>query len=73
MTAEDVGDGRPYPYMIFKLMKYEIASTSSNAQIHSLAKWSPHRDFHKKDVRRVVKVGDTVRDIEEGANAGVGV
>lgn len=48
IVAEEVGFGRPYPYMIHSLMK----------------------KFQVVDTRRVAKVGDTVRDIEEGKNAG---
>ncbi|AMB98480.1 phosphonoacetaldehyde hydrolase [Aerococcus urinaehominis] len=49
-TADDVdGYGRPYPYMIFAVMK----------------------ELEVDDVRRVIKVGDTISDIKEGLNAGV--
>jgi phosphonatase-like hydrolase len=51
VVAEEVGHGRPYPYMIHHLM----------------------RQFGIMDCRRVAKVGDTVRDIEEGLNAGCGL
>lgn len=51
ITSEDVGAGRPYPYMIHALMKR----------------------FGLMDVRKVAKAGDTVRDIEEGLNAGCGL
>lgn len=43
------GQGRPYPYMIFKNMM-ELALS---------------------DVRKVIKIGDTVSDIQEGKAAGV--
>lgn len=51
ISAYDVPQGRPYPYMIHTLMQKLCLS----------------------DVRRVVKAGDTVRDIEEGKNAGCGL
>eukprot|EP00442_Polarella_glacialis_P011081 CAMPEP_0115164722 /NCGR_PEP_ID=MMETSP0227-20121206/73190_1 /TAXON_ID=89957 /ORGANISM="Polarella glacialis, Strain CCMP 1383" /LENGTH=282 /DNA_ID=CAMNT_0002577105 /DNA_START=56 /DNA_END=904 /DNA_ORIENTATION=- len=47
----DVKEGRPYPYMIHRLME----------------------ELHIENVRRVAKVGDSVRDIEEGRNAGCGL
>jgi len=48
VCPEDVGYGRPYPYMIWRnLEKLKVS-----------------------DIRGVVKVGDTVADIEEGQNAG---
>jgi len=48
VCPEDVGHGRPYPYMIWRnLVNLKIM-----------------------DVREVVKIGDTVADIEEGKNAG---
>eukprot|EP00735_Rhodelphis_limneticus_P000887 TRINITY_DN11420_c0_g1::TRINITY_DN11420_c0_g1_i1::g.26388::m.26388 TRINITY_DN11420_c0_g1::TRINITY_DN11420_c0_g1_i1::g.26388 ORF type:complete len:245 (-),score=104.29,sp/B7IN18/PHNX_BACC2/32.24/3e-20,HAD_2/PF13419.1/6.6e-19,Hydrolase/PF00702.21/2.7e-08,Hydrolase_like/PF13242.1/9.2e-07,HAD/PF12710.2/0.0013 TRINITY_DN11420_c0_g1_i1:10-744(-) len=50
-SADEVGQGRPYPYMIYKLVK----------------------DLNIVDIRSVAKVGDTVRDIEEGLNAGCGL
>merc|ERR1712150_315266 len=51
ISAYDVRHGRPYPYMIHRLMeRLEIESS-----------------------RRVCKVGDSVRDIEEGRNAGCGL
>jgi len=51
VSAYTVKAGRPYPYMIFKLME----------------------DLDVMDVKRVCKVGDSVRDIEEGKNAGCGL
>ena len=48
VSSYDVREGRPAPYMIFKMM----------------------HDLDSSDVRRVAKVGDTVRDIQEGRNAG---
>lgn len=51
ISAYDVKQGRPYPYMIHQLMeRLEIAS-----------------------VKRVCKVGDSARDMEEGRNAGCGL
>lgn len=51
ISAYQVKEGRPYPYMIHQLMeKLDI-----------------------EDVRRVAKIGDSVRDIEEGKNAGCGL
>eukprot|EP01061_Rhynchopus_euleeides_P005592 TRINITY_DN14810_c0_g1_i2.p1 TRINITY_DN14810_c0_g1~~TRINITY_DN14810_c0_g1_i2.p1 ORF type:complete len:340 (+),score=153.47 TRINITY_DN14810_c0_g1_i2:48-1022(+) len=47
-VAMDVGAGRPFPYMIYRLMK----------------------ELNIESVKQVAKMGDTVRDIEEGANAG---
>merc|ERR550539_2121974 len=51
VSSYEVKDGRPAPFMIFKLME----------------------DLGVEDVRRVAKVGDTVRDIQEGKNAGCGL
>lgn len=51
IMSEEVGAGRPFPYMIHALL----------------------RRFGLADVRRVAKVGDTVRDVEEGLNAGCGL
>lgn len=51
VVADDVGFGRPYPYMIHHLM----------------------RQFSIADARRVSKVGDTARDMQEGKNAGCGL
>ena len=51
VSAYEVKEGRPAPYMIFKLME----------------------NLGVVDVRRVAKVGDTVRDIQEGRNAGCGL
>jgi len=51
VSSYEVADGRPAPYMIFKLME----------------------DLGVENVRRVAKVGDTVRDIQEGKNAGCGL
>jgi phosphonatase-like hydrolase len=51
ISSYDVKEGRPYPYMIHRLME--------RLRIES--------------VKRVCKVGDSVRDIEEGRNAGCGL
>lgn len=51
ISAYDVKEGRPYPYMIHRLME----------------------QLGIENVRRVAKVGDSVRDIEEGHNAGCGL
>jgi len=51
VSAYQVKAGRPYPFMIFKLME----------------------DLDIMNVKRVCKVGDSVRDIEEGRNAGCGL
>lgn len=51
ISSYDVAEGRPYPYMIHRLMER----------------------LRVMDVRRVAKVGDSVRDIEEGRNAGCGL
>ena len=51
VSAYDVAEGRPYPYMIFRAM--EACGV--------------------RDVRRVAKVGDSARDMEEGRNAGCGL
>jgi len=48
ICPEDVGRGRPYPYMI----------------------WRNLEKLRVMDIREVVKVGDTIADIEEGKNAG---
>jgi phosphonoacetaldehyde hydrolase len=49
VTAEQTdGMGRPYPYMIFKNMRY----------------------LQVKAAKNVIKIGDTITDIEEGKNAG---
>ncbi|KAG6906966.1 hypothetical protein DXG01_011163 [Tephrocybe rancida] len=50
VVAEDVGMGRPYPYMIQHL-----------ARLHNIM-----------DMCHVAKLGDSVRDIEEGRFAGCG-
>eukprot|EP01059_Diplonema_ambulator_P035989 TRINITY_DN8758_c0_g1_i1.p2 TRINITY_DN8758_c0_g1~~TRINITY_DN8758_c0_g1_i1.p2 ORF type:complete len:288 (+),score=89.32 TRINITY_DN8758_c0_g1_i1:55-918(+) len=47
-VAMEVGQGRPYPYMIYELM----------------------RQNGIESIKEVAKMGDTVRDIEEGLNAG---
>ena len=49
VTADDVGSGRPLPFMLYRNMQ-------------NLGLYPP---------KSVVKVGDTVADIEEGINAGV--
>jgi phosphonoacetaldehyde hydrolase len=49
VTPDDVGGGRPHPWMIF--------ASAIQLQIDNLA--------------RIVKIGDTVSDVEEGLNAGV--
>jgi len=51
ISSYDVPEGRPYPYMIYRLMER----------------------LNIQDVKRVCKVGDSVRDIEEGRNAGCGL
>merc|ERR1711981_1069923 len=51
ISSYDVAEGRPYPYMIHRLMER----------------------LKIENVRRVCKVGDSVRDIEEGRNAGCGL
>ena len=51
ISAYTVSEGRPYPYMIHRLME----------------------QLGVQDVRKVAKVGDSVRDIEEGKNAGCGL
>ena len=51
ISAYAVPEGRPFPYMIHRLME----------------------DLGVMDVRKVCKVGDSVRDIEEGKNAGCGL
>ncbi|KNZ73647.1 Phosphonoacetaldehyde hydrolase [Termitomyces sp. J132] len=51
VVAEDVGMGRPYPYMIQHL-----------ARLHNIV-----------DMRHIVKLGDSVRDIEEGRFSGCGL
>lgn len=49
LSPEDVGAGRPYPFMIFE--------TAVRLKVYPLP--------------AIVKVGDTVADIQEGLNAGV--
>lgn len=51
ISSYEVTEGRPYPYMVHRLME----------------------TLHIENVRRVCKVGDSVRDIEEGRNAGCGL
>lgn len=51
ISSYDVPQGRPWPYMIHRLMER----------------------LGIQDVRRVCKVGDSLRDIEEGRNAGCGL
>merc|ERR1719316_1722095 len=51
ISAYQVKEGRPFPYMIHNLMER----------------------LGIENVRRVAKVGDSVRDIEEGHNAGCGL
>jgi phosphonatase-like hydrolase len=51
ISSYDVAEGRPYPYMIHRLMER----------------------MHIENVKRVCKVGDSMRDIEEGRNAGCGL
>jgi len=51
ISAYEVAEGRPFPYMVHRLME----------------------QLRIEDVRRVCKVGDSVRDIEEGLNAGCGL
>lgn len=51
ISAYEVNEGRPFPYMIHRLMER----------------------LGIESVRRVAKVGDSVRDIEEGHNAGCGL
>mmetsp|Transcript_268 Transcript_268/g.526 ORF Transcript_268/g.526 Transcript_268/m.526 type:complete len:281 (+) Transcript_268:47-889(+) len=51
ISSYDVAEGRPYPYMIHRLMER----------------------LRIENVKRVCKVGDSVRDIEEGRNAGCGL
>ena len=47
-VAMDVDAGRPFPFMIYRLM----------------------RELKIQNIKSVAKMGDTVRDIEEGQNAG---
>ncbi|MDR2965523.1 MAG: 2-aminoethylphosphonate--pyruvate transaminase [Treponema sp.] len=49
VTADDVGTGRPHPFMLYRNMQ-------------NLGLYPP---------KSVVKVGDTITDIQEGLNAGV--
>jgi len=51
VSAYQVPEGRPFPYMIYNVME------KTNVM----------------NVKRVCKVGDSVRDIEEGRNAGCGL
>merc|ERR1711997_1323310 len=51
ISSYTVREGRPYPYMIHRLMERTGVM----------------------NVRNVCKVGDSVRDIEEGKNAGCGL
>lgn len=51
ICSYEVAEGRPYPYMIHRLME----------------------QLRIESVRRVCKVGDSVRDVEEGINAGCGL
>jgi len=51
ISSYDVAEGRPFPYMVHRLMER----------------------FLIEDVRRVCKVGDSCRDMEEGKNAGCGL
>jgi len=51
ISSYSVAEGRPYPYMIHRLMERTGC----------------------QDVRKVCKVGDSVRDIEMGKNAGCGL
>merc|ERR1711988_2066253 len=51
ISSYDVAEGRPYPYMIHRLMER----------------------LHIENVKRVCKVGDSARDMEEGRNAGCGL
>jgi len=51
ISAYTASKGRPYPYMIHRLME----------------------ELEICDTRRVCKIGDSVRDIEEGRNAGCGL
>lgn len=51
ISSYEVPEGRPYPYMVHRLME----------------------QLRIESVKRVAKVGDSVRDIEEGRNAGCGL
>lgn len=51
ISSYEVPEGRPYPYMVHRLMER----------------------MNIMNVRRVCKVGDSCRDIEEGINAGCGL
>jgi len=51
ISSYEVPEGRPYPYMVHRLMER----------------------LGIESVRRVAKVGDSVRDIEEGLNSGCGL
>lgn len=51
ISSYEVAEGRPYPYMIHRLMER----------------------LHIENVKRVCKVGDSARDMEEGRNAGCGL
>mmetsp|Transcript_42131 Transcript_42131/g.63643 ORF Transcript_42131/g.63643 Transcript_42131/m.63643 type:complete len:301 (+) Transcript_42131:57-959(+) len=51
ISSYEVAEGRPYPYMVHRLME----------------------ELRIENVKRVAKVGDSVRDIEEGLNAGCGL
>lgn len=51
ISSYEVPQGRPYPYMVHRLMER----------------------LNIESVKRVAKVGDSVRDIEEGVNAGCGL
>lgn len=47
-TSDEVAFGRPYPYMIYRIME----------------------ELEIRSIQSVVKVGDTISDLEEGTNAG---
>jgi phosphonatase-like hydrolase len=48
VTSDEVPQGRPYPYMIYRAME----------------------QLGIRSIREVAKIGDTLSDLEEGANAG---
>ncbi|NML37127.1 phosphonatase-like hydrolase [Chitinophaga sp. G-6-1-13] len=47
-TSDEVPHGRPYPYMIYRIME----------------------TLEVRSIEEVMKVGDTISDLEEGTNAG---
>lgn len=82
VSSYQVAEGRPYPYMIYRLMEVPLLTHSvthepvfmlSMRRVSIADSTVPLKECGVMDVSRVAKIGDSARDIQMGKNAGCGL